>query len=104
MESYHCVRPLAAASSRSVGPGKPDPRLTSPPSNSPASWAWADLSLLTASDPVLTAAAMSTRRSCIRPTEHIAPRLRHTCQTLRVNHRKFGIYVDMKPNRYPIRA
>ena len=71
---------LAAASSRSVGPGKPHPRVTLLPSNSSASQAWADLSLLTYSDPVLTAAAMSTRRSCIRPTEHIAPRPRYTCQ------------------------
>jgi hypothetical protein len=55
---------------------------------------------LTKHDPIFTAAAMSARRSCIRPTEHIAMLDWQPCQVLRVNRREFVMFVDWKPNRY----
>jgi hypothetical protein len=47
-----------------------------------------------------TASAMSVRRSCIRPTEHIAIPDRQPRQVLRVKRREFVMFVDWKPSRY----
>jgi transcriptional regulator with XRE-family HTH domain len=38
--------------------------------------------------------------SYIRATEHIATRLRHTREALRVNQREFARRANLKPNRY----